>query len=373
MTDKYPVPPPNETWEILEKNKSYDDINNCDKYSVLVNSINKRTGEKITKRVSRYYSFVVPFGLKCFVSNLPNHEKFDLTTLYHQNKYHELYNDICSTNDDKELQQNLRTFSRQMRTMVNDYMKSLESQRQQMIESRKNVKKFGKSSTDMNTTTSVSKDDVYLTLTHPELIKKYPNYHNLYANANDKDDVVADIMKAVNTGLCRVCKGAHFTHNCPKRSTESPQEKTEEKEKEKEKPAEPVDLSQAQTPLRRSQTRAKYVPPHMRNRKNNEPPRKYDNNDKPKVKTIRITNVAPYTEESYAKQECLKYGNIYNFKYFKNERYDRDTKEKYIDSITLYVTYTKQEVADMALPYLGQTHCDSSVWSADWAREKKRN
>lgn len=399
MTDKYPTPPANEEWEILDKYE--DDDDGYHKYCVLVNSTNTDTGEESLKRVSSLYKQTtkitqIPHGLRSHISMMPKEDILALIKNYNEQGFLAIYNDIILVDDDKERRQQLKIFHQHLKQMIDEYIEPL---KQQQIEKRLKWSKFGKLPTDMKTTTSVSEHPIFFELTHPDLIKKYSKYHEMCQQSESNKESETSENKTIT---CRICKGGHWTHSCPnKDSIRKPikdnRDNQDNKDKNTDNNKESVDMSQAQKPLgSRSQSKTRnYVPPHKRNQqtddKNDHRGRgggrggrgggrggrggrgdrgsygNRDNRDRPVVKTLKITNIAGYTEEHVVRDICQQYGNIYKFKYNQYKRRDYNTGEVTIESVTIYLTYTKQENAELALEGLNGFHHDSCLWTTAWA------
>lgn len=398
--DKYPVPNSDEEWEIIDKYETYEE--GYHKYCVLVNSTNIMSQEQTLKRVSSLYKqdevktkskklndIVTPNGLLPHIYGMTQEEIRELIILYNDNVLSEEYNTLMIPGVSRSVRRNMR---HKVMVFVQNYK---EVMYEKIIKNRAQLTKFGTKSTNMETTTSVSDKPVFFELTHPDLIYKYSDYHEMFLKNKLSDE--QSNQSTIKTISCRICKCPHWTSSCPMKDSMPISQP--------DIPATEINLNEAQTPLlSKSQGRgSSYVPPHKRNQQgsNNDNSNNdrgdsrgrggrgggrsgrggrggrgdgrgggrgdRDDRDKPTVKTIKLTNIAIYTEEPEVKNFCLQYGNIYKFKYNQYKRRDRRTNTESVESITVYITYTRQDNADTALEQLNGLHYDSCLWSAEWA------
>jgi uncharacterized membrane protein YgcG len=352
MDSKYPIPAPNETWNVLEKYNYHDDTDDYDKYVILANiTKDKKTIQrKITKM---YKNILVPTELKQKLKGL--------------------------TPDKIE-------------SKVYNYKENIRIQN--AIAARRKWTKFGMTKGEAyDATTKVSDQDIFFELKHPELIENYPNYHHIYNDTKSQNTT----EKSVNNITCRHCKGSHWSHGCPNRDRfDIELDNIKYKSIEKTNEIKPIiDVNDVQQPLK---TGSSYLPPHRRNKFNDTDERDSNNgrgrgsgrgrgrgsgggrgynsgrgggrsynnrdgrgdfkkHDKEEVKGIKINNIAPYSDDEEVKEICLQYGRIYKFKLIKREAY-----------AFCFVTYTRQDVADVAAEELKKIHLDSCVWNTEWAK-----
>jgi hypothetical protein len=341
MDDKYPSPDPSETWNVLEKYTYHDYTDDYDKY-VIVTEVTKND-KTVQKKITKMYRNIL----------IPNELKKEL-------------NQLSATEAEAKI-----------------YEYKEERLRKHAIEKRRKWAKFGMAANEeYNSTTKVSEKDLFFELTNPNLIQKYPDYHHLY-NDQKSSNIIEKPVTIGNKIICRYCKGPHWTHNCHNK------DKFLNFEKAKTEPTNEIkqttDVSEVQMPLKTGS----YVPPHRRgnndrngrgnndrngrshndrngrshndrngrshNDRNGRPD--YKKNDKEEVKGIKINNIAPYSDEEEIKNICLQYGRIYKFKLIKRQDY-----------AFCFITYTRQDVADVAIEELKNIHLDSCVWNTEWAK-----
>lgn len=252
--------------------------------------------------------------------------------------------------------------------------------------------------------TNVVEHPIFLELTHPELIKKYAKYHSQYSfNLLNPSSLSTSTTKETPKKshiICRYCKGLHFSYKCSDKDNF-----THLAENTIEPQPSNVDLNKAQMPLSETNNKSSYVPPHKRNRQQNDTSNldKPENNrpgnnrpgndrnrndrnrngndrnsndrnrfgndrnrngndrngnDKSNVKGIKIDNIAIYSDEEDVKNICLQYGRIYKFKLIKREERGFSFA---------FVTYTSEASSEEAVKQLNGSRLDGCVWSTQWA------
>lgn len=349
----FPQPEKDEIWDIKDKKVFVED--NYLKYQVSVIITKKGQSKPINKRITRIYGkYHLP---QTIIDSLPEN---------------------CSD------------------TLIMNVL--MEYQSKKRIEERKSWTKFGDALIRTEGLSTVSTQDIFFELTHPELISKHPEYHAKYAN-NDKDKkkITSKITEKAQI-ICKYCKGSHWSHKCSNKDMILEIKKITDSDLSTlvENGPVQVDMSADQTPLKPSYTNSrdrdnnrdgrdnrnnrdtrdnkgnggrqggKYVPPGLRNNQQRNGDRQQRGNDrggdrqqrdKPQVKGIKINNIVSYAESDEIRQICSNFGNIYRFKLIANNY-----------GAFAFVTYTRQDIADDAMSQLDNYRHENCIWGTEWAK-----
>lgn len=272
------------------------------------------------------------------------------------------------------------------KTVLKKYTRCYRQERiSRAVLERRNWTKFGKAANENYGDTSVVMDKpVFFELTNPELIRKNMEYHRQYCNEDDPNPLLSDHQPNKVTDMqnshitCRYCKGFHFSYKCTNR-TESNSSVNRNEEKKEE-----VNLDIAQIPL--VPGKSTYVPSHKRHQNNN---RNNNSNyqsknsyggrgrgsysgsdrgrgrgrggggrDKPQVKAIKINNISVDTEKEEFEEICQQFGRTYKCNLISNQ------ERGYAYA---FVTYTREDNAEMAILELNGYRQDYCIWEAQWA------
>jgi len=208
------------------------------------------------------------------------------------------------------------------------------------VADRKKWKKFGDCSKDasgINPAHSMVGDAVFLTLaTKKDQQEK---------KEDDMADKVSKI-KASGQGMvvCRICKGAHWTKQCPYKDTLGAALDVREEE-----------ANASKMPTRAPGT---YVPPAIRkgDRADDSQSRQRDENP-----TIRVSNLAEETSDKDLQELFKPFGTL-------SRIYLAKDKNTGISKGFAYITYNRREAAEKALKQLHRYRYGHLILQVEWAK-----
>ena len=220
----------------------------------------------------------------------------------------------------------------------------------QTIMERRKWAKFGDALGGVSCST-VSEHDVYFELTNPELRHKYSSYCGKFSpddTSTNKNAVDAQPQTSRQI-VCKYCNGSHWSHKCLMRNNDD-----------KTSTDKPASSSIEPEPEQTSHKNSKYLPPHSRGKSSGgqHSNDKYSsgNKDKEQVRAIKLNNLAGHLTQNEVKAFCESFGRIYKCVY-KSNSYGGYA----------YVTYTKTEVAELAIAQLNGQRWENTIISAEWA------
>lgn len=226
------------------------------------------------------------------------------------------------------------------------------------IKSREKWAKFGDALNiiENNGCSMVAEHDTYFELTNQELRNKYSNYCSKYCpntlsnNLQDNESQSITSTPIIGRITCKHCQGPHWSHGCTMRNKDT--EKTDDI---RNLHVQNIKDNEQKTNV---SDKNSYVPPHLRGKKTYERfQTDYKNKEKTIVRTIKLNNLSKDMTQDEVKSFCEKFGRIYKCIYKSNS-----------NGGYAYITYTKQDIAELVINQLNGQKLDNAIISAEWAK-----